>query len=231
MKLSAVLFDFDGVLVDTERLHWGAVCEAIRPLDRDIQWEAYLATLVGFNDRETFEILYREWGVDYDETNIQFLIDAKARAFADQVDRGVQLYPGVDALVRALAGCVPVAVCSGASRADIEVVLARVDLDGLFDVIIAGDEVRCGKPDPEGYRLAIDRLSGRQPDAQLEPARCVAVEDTPTGILAARAAGTKVLAVTNTFSDTELSEATWIVNELSGMTPAALATMLNRLPD
>ena len=95
------------------------------------------------------------------------------------------------------------AIVSGALRAEIDAVLGAIRLARFFDEIVSAEDVRAGKPDPAGYRLAVERLRARR-IGDLQPAECLAVEDTPKGIEAARAAGVRVLALPHTVAAGEL---------------------------
>ena len=214
----AVLFDFDGILVDTEPMHHRAFNEVLDPLGMGFPWKEYVETYMGFDDRDAFREAFREKGIVLDEANLVKLVAAKSRAFLDGLRNGVAAYPGAVPLIGSLrAAGRPLALCSGALRSDIDPILAQLGIAGSFDVVVSADEVRRSKPDPESYALAFRRLSETHPASLTVPGRSVAIEDTPAGIRSAKGAGLRVLAVTNSYGAGELAEADWVVDSLESV--------------
>jgi len=214
--LDAVIFDFDGIIVDTEPLHYKAFQEMLVPLGLGYSWEEYLERYLGFDDRDAFREAFRAAGRTLAAEELKSLMDGKARAFLRVVSAGVPPYPGVVELVRSISGTLPLALCSGALRGDIDPVLAQLGLVGAFDTLVTADEVAASKPDPESYRLAVRRLQELYP-GRIDPARSLAIEDTPAGILSAKGAGLRVLAVTNSYPEERLTGACRVVNSLAGV--------------
>jgi len=214
----AVLFDFDGILVDSEPMHYRAFNEVLDPLGMGFTWQEYVDTHMGFDDRDSFREAFRAKGIDLDEVNLAKLVAAKSRAFLDGIRNGVTAYPGAVSTIESLrtAGR-PLALCSGALLSDIEPILAQLGIPRCFDVIVSADDVRKSKPDPESYAIAFERLSKRYATLLTLPARSFAVEDTPAGIRSAKGAGLRVLAVTNSYGPGELSEADWIIDSLENV--------------
>ena len=214
----AALFDFDGILVDSEPMHHRAFTEVLDPLGMGFTWREYVETYMGFDDRDAFREAFRAKGIDLDEANLAKLVGAKSRAFLDGIRNGVTAYPGAVSMIESLrtAGR-PLALCSGALLSDIEPILAQLGIPRCFDVIVSADDVRRSKPDPESYALAFARLSDRHATLLTLPGKSVALEDTPAGILSAKGAGLRVLAVTNSYGPGELSEADWIVDSLENV--------------
>ncbi len=214
----AVLFDFDGILVDSEPMHYRAFTEVLDPLGLGFPWEAYVEIYMGFDDRDAFREAYRAKGIDLDDANLANLVAAKSRAFQDGLRTGVTVYPGAVSLIETLhAAGGPLALCSGALRSDIAPILAQLGVAHCFDVIVSADDVRRSKPDPESYALAFARLAERHPTSLTVPGASVAVEDTPAGIRSAKGAGLRVLAVTNSYGAGELAGADWIVESLESV--------------
>jgi len=214
----AVLFDFDGILVDSEPMHYRAFTEILDPLGMGFTWGEYVQTYMGFDDRDAFREAFRAKGVDLDDANLAKLVAAKSEAFLRGLRDGVTAYPGAVPLIESLrAAGLPLALCSGALRADIDPILARLGVARCFDVIVSADDVRRSKPDPESYALAFARLSERHATMLTVPGKSVAVEDTPAGIRSAKGAGLRVLAVTNSYGAGELAEADWITDSLENI--------------
>jgi len=214
----AVLFDFDGILVDSEPMHHRAFTEVLDPLGMGFTWGEYVETYMGFDDRDAFREAFRAKGIDLDDANLAKLVAAKSEAFLRGLRDGVTAYPGAVSLVEFLrAAGLPLALCSGALRSDIDPVLAQLGVARCFDVIVSADDVRKSKPDPESYALAFARLSERYVTMLTVPGKSVAVEDTPAGIRSAKGAGLRVLAVTNSYGAGELAEADWITDSLESV--------------
>ncbi len=214
----AVLFDFDGILVDSEPMHHRAFNEVLDPLGMAFPWKEYVETYMGFDDRDAFREAFRAKGIDLDDTNLAKLVAAKSEAFLRGLRAGVTAYPGAVPLIETLSAAgTPLALCSGALRADIDPILAQLGVARRFGVIVSADDVRRSKPDPESYALAFRRLAETYSSSLTVPGKSVAVEDTPAGIRSAKSAGLRVLAVTNSYGAGELAEADWIVESLENV--------------
>ncbi|HWI41702.1 MAG TPA: HAD family phosphatase [Verrucomicrobiae bacterium] len=224
--LDAVIFDFDGIIVDTEPLHYRTFQNILDPLGLGYSWEEYCEVYMGFDDRDGFREAFRRGGRTLSEGELEEVIAAKAAAFQATVSAGVEAYPGVRELVLSLSGKVPLALCSGALPSDIHPILQGLGLADSFDVVVTAADVEASKPDPASYLLAVGRLQERFPVARLRPAHIVAIEDTPAGITSALGAGLRVLAVTNSYPAPRLSEATRTVSSLAGITREELATLV-----
>ncbi len=219
--LDAVVFDFDGIIVDTEPLHYKAFQQLLAPLGLGYSWEQYLECYLGFDDRDAFREAFRAGARPLSDQELRALMDAKAGAFQEIVSVGVSPYPGVVELIRSISGTLPLALCSGALRSDIDPILGQLGLVGAFDALVTADEVAASKPDPESYRLAVQRLQEIFP-GRIHAAASLAIEDTPAGIASATGAGLKVLAVTNSYPQERLTGALRVVNSLAGIDLEAL---------
>jgi beta-phosphoglucomutase len=215
-ELQAVIFDCDGVLVDTEPLHYEAFQKVLRPLGLGHDYTRYLEHFVGFDDRDAFLHAFEEAGRQLSPGALDSLIAAKSTALGELIARGTPTFPGVVALVESLRDSgVALAVASGALRREVDAFLASLGLNGAFRVIVAADDVKKSKPDPETYRLAIERLRPAFDTTPLDPLNCLALEDTPAGIRSAQSAGLAVIAVTNSFPATELTGANKVIGSLA----------------
>ncbi|GFO57015.1 haloacid dehalogenase [Geomonas sp. Red276] len=214
--LDAVIFDFDGIIVDSEPLHYKAFQEVLVPLGLGYSWQQYLDEYLGFDDRDAFRESFRAGGRHLSDQELHRLMAEKAEAFIRIVSAGVAPYPGVVELIRSISGALPLALCSGALRSDIDPVLEQLSLTGAFDVIVTANEVAASKPDPESYLMALERLQHKFPGA-VKGASTLAVEDTPAGIASATGAGLKVLGVTNSYPEERLLGAVKVVDSLAGV--------------
>ncbi len=216
--LKAVVFDFDGIIVDSEPMHYRAFQKVLEPLGAGYSWQEYVDRYMGFDDRDAFREAFRMHGLQLAEGKLADLIDAKATSFQDVIADGVRPYPGVVELVKSLSGRIPLAICSGALRSDIEPVLQQLSLQGAFDLKVTAEDVHASKPDPSSYILAVQRLQGAFPGHGITPAASLAIEDTPAGIMSAVGAGMTVLAVTNSYPAVDLVKASRTVESLAGIT-------------
>ncbi len=226
---AAVLFDFDGVIVDSERLHHQTLVEAMEGEGPVVTWEFYREKLMGFDDRGAFAVLLEQAGIEPTPEEIQRRIHRKAQLFAKQAAEGhVPAFPGAVELIRACTVVCPVGLCSGARRSDIDPVLEALGVADCFTVRVTAEEVAFSKPDPTGYRLCVERLAKEFPARGIVPSACVAIEDTPDGIASALGAGISVLAVATNLPATVLraSGASSVVDTLNGLSPEVLASIV-----
>jgi HAD superfamily hydrolase (TIGR01509 family) len=215
IRAEAVIFDFDGVIVDTEPLHYAAFQQTLAPLGLHFTWQEYVETYIGFDDRDAFRYAYSTREMICAEDNLHSLIAQKAGIFEEISRSGVSAYPGVLELIFHLAERnMPLAICSGALRSDIDPILAALGISDLFQVIVTADDVAASKPDPECYLLAYQRLQSVRRNA-FSKETTIAIEDTPAGISAARSAGLMVCAVTNSYPADRLEQATFVTDSLS----------------
>lgn len=226
MMLDGVIFDFDGVIVDTEPLHYRAFQEILTPLELGYGWEAYMADYLGFDDRDAFREAFRSRGRPLTDTELESLIDRKGQAFLEIIAAGVRPYPGAVELISGISGRLPLAICSGALRSDILPVLEQFGLSGAFDVIVTADDVSASKPDPACYRLTLERLAAACPGKRIAPENCVVIEDTPGGIVAARGAGLTVVGVTNSYPADRLAGTARIIVSLEELSLNDLALLV-----
>jgi beta-phosphoglucomutase len=211
--VSAVIFDFDGVIVDSERLHLAAFNAVLEPRGQTISWPDYVKTHIGFDDRGVFNACFPTLG----KPGMADLIAEKAAAFQRLLgEGGAAALPGAVALIQHLSAKIPLAICSGALKEDIIPILGKLGIDTAFDVIVTAEDTPVSKPDPAPYRLAKEKLG---------ISRGLAIEDTPAGIASAKGAGLKVLAVTNSYPAGLLPEADAVINSLEGLTLEKLNTL------
>lgn len=215
IQAEAVIFDFDGVIVDTEPLHYAAFQRVLEPLGLHFSWEEYVETYIGFDDRDAFKHAFSLKGTMLSQDELHKLIEQKAAFFQEVIRSDVPAYPGVLNLISHLnASKVPLAICSGALREDIAPILAKLGIADCFDIIVTADDVAASKPDPECYQLAFERLHSYHQNRFSKDATLV-IEDTPAGISAAKAAGLTVCAVTNSYPADRLDQATFVTESLS----------------
>jgi len=218
--LRALLFDFDGVIVVSEPLHFAAFAEVFARHGVPFSERAYFERYLSFTDRECIERVIEDSGRTDLRERAPELLEEKIAAMARRIETGVPLCPGIEEFVAEAASRFPLAIVSAAIRAEIESILALAGLDRHFATVVSADDVAHGKPDPEGYRLGVERLSDVVPN--LAPSECLAIEDSPNGIIAAQAAGVRVLALPHTRPEAELAHADFVAPTFAAVDWAAI---------
>jgi HAD superfamily hydrolase (TIGR01509 family) len=231
--LRAIIFDFNGVIIDDEPLHLELIRRVLAEEGMTITDQDYRDKYLGFDDRGCFVTVLKDTGRGQLATDTAFideLIRRKATYYQRAIDERYLLFPGAVELVQRLAAQFPLAIASGALRQEIELVLARGGIRDCFQAIIAAEDVSECKPHPEGYIKALASLNlDAAHQMPIQPSECLVIEDSIAGIEAARRAGMRCLAITNSYSAGELAQADWIVMSLAECDPAALFTSLSPL--
>lgn len=222
--LKAFIFDFDGVIVHSEPLHFQQLQRVLAEEGIPLSRQEYDAVHLGKTDRDCFITALESAGRPWTEPLIEALIARKAAYYGEQRSQ-LQLLPGVDAFVRRAAARFLTAIGSGALREDIDWVLARSGLGSAFRVVVSAEDYAQGKPDPACFRTALARLNAGL-EAPVHPGECVVVEDGRHGIEAARAAGMRCLAVASSHAPQELDAADMVVETLEGLDPEEVAARL-----
>jgi beta-phosphoglucomutase len=199
----AVIFDFNGTLSDDEPVLYRIYAELFAEHGRPLRERDYYDRLAGLSDPE---IVHRWLGSHNDS---EAVVHQRVTRYRELVADGSTITPAVRRAVAGAAARVPVAIVSGASAAEIRPVVAAAGLEPSFAAIVTSDDVRHGKPHPEGYEIALRRLAGRAPG--LQPADVTVLEDTEAGVAAAKAAGMRCIAVGGTLRPDRLAAADEIV--------------------
>jgi beta-phosphoglucomutase-like phosphatase (HAD superfamily) len=198
LRTSAVIFDFDGVIADSEPLHFRAYREVVASEGVDLSERQYYDRYLGFDDVGSFEAIARDVGIVWDGAKIRDLIERKAELM-EALERDVSvLFPGAGAVVRRTASAVPIAIASGALGHEIRRVLDREGLTRYFSVIVAAEDTPVSKPAPDPYLCAVSRLSSST-GFPIEPSNCLALEDSIQGLQSARRAGLRTVGVAHTY--------------------------------
>ncbi len=209
----AVFFDFDGVIADSEPVHYRAFQRVLEPIGAGFSWADYQAEYIGYDDRDVLRLASARAGHAITEDDLPRWVAEKAVVFERLVrESPPPLYPGVRALLDSLRPTAITALCTGAMPSDLRAILDGSGLLDSFDVVVTAADVSAGKPDPAGYRLARRRVSEVAREPSLPG---VAIEDTPAGIRAAHGAGLAVLAVATTHPSDALSAADRVVPSLA----------------
>jgi HAD superfamily hydrolase (TIGR01509 family) len=196
MAARALMFDFNGTLSDDERLLFSLLSELFAEQGRPLSEEEYFDRLAGLSDPE----IVREW-LGEDHPAVDFVLAERIDRYRAQVADGSTVSPAVREAVLYAAERVPVAVVSGAHRPEVEPVLEAAGLAEAFSVVVTVEDVRRGKPDPEGYLIALGRLGG------IAAADVTVFEDTEPGVAAAKSAGMRCVAIPGTLAPERLARA------------------------
>jgi HAD superfamily hydrolase (TIGR01509 family) len=214
--IHAVVFDFDGVLANSEPLHLAAYQEIFRGLKVELSREEYYEQYLGFDDDGVFRYLATTRGWSIDDAWVAALIAQKSVVFDELMARSDVLYPGARDCIEQLASAYPLGIASGALKHEIEAVLDRAALRRHFRFVVASGDTARSKPAPDPY-LHAAALHG------CDPAACVAIEDSRWGIVSAKAAGLTCIGITTTYKAEELQGADRIITSLKEFTPALIA--------
>ena len=224
--LRAVIFDFNGIIVDDEPIHFTLFQRVLGEEGIALTEQDYYARYLGFDDRGAFIAGFRENSRSLTAEKLHELIERKADYYQEAIRNHVTVFPGVKNLVSDLAQTLPLAVASGALRHEIETILKTAGLLNHFRAIVAAEDVTQGKPEPEIYLKALAALNARGGNGKpIEAADCVVIEDSKEGIRGARRAGMKCLAVTNSHPAELLGDADAVVKSLEDVKLSFLQTM------
>ncbi len=218
MNVQALVLDFDGVIADTEPLHFRAFQTILAGAGYALTAEDYAQRYLGFDDTGAFRAVASDQGRPLDDERVAALVALKSRLLDEALAVGDVLFAGAAEAVRALSSTLPLAIASGALRGEINAVLGRARLLSSFRAIVAAGDTPAGKPAPDPYLRAVALLG--------IPARhTVAVEDSLWGLESARAAGLGTIAVTTSYPASALPRADLVVPDLASVTVECLAAM------
>jgi HAD superfamily hydrolase (TIGR01509 family) len=204
MPLRAIVFDFDGVIANSEPLHLRAFQQVLAREAVVLSDADYYAQYLGFDDVGAFRAMAADRGLAWDARHVADLVALKAIAM-EELERHVSvLFPGAADAIRRAAAALPIAIASGAIGPEIRRALDREGLTPLFAAIVAAEDTPRSKPAPDPYQLAVEQL-GAATGQRIEPSDCLALEDSRWGLESARSAGLKTVAVAQTYDIGTLS--------------------------
>jgi beta-phosphoglucomutase len=221
MSLKAVLFDFNGVMINDESIHLKLIDKILVEENLQPQKLDERQAFLGRTDGVYFQALLTTRGRVASEDYLTQLLNRKAQGYALELEKIEKLpvYPGLEDLIfQVRSQNLKLGLVSGAIRQEIELVLNRAKLAEYFSVIVTGDDIAKSKPEPDGYLLAVKRLNKAYPELNLQPHECLAIEDTPDGIAAAKRSHMQVVGVANTYPFHMLQRCcNWTVDYLSDL--------------
>ncbi|MDP6580489.1 MAG: HAD family phosphatase [Vicinamibacterales bacterium] len=220
MPLAGVIFDFDGVLANSEPLHLRVYREVLAPHGVNLAAADYYNRYLGFDDVGVFRAVAEDSGWELSEETLVELIRVKGERFDTLAEQGETLFPGAADCVRRLAAEVPIAIASGALRPEIEAMLATAGLSHYFKAIVASGDTPRSKPSPDPYVRAVELLRPCAAAASTtrtdDASDCfVAIEDSIWGIESALAAGLRCIGVAHTYPAEQLRGAHAVVPTIS----------------
>jgi beta-phosphoglucomutase len=204
--IEAFIFDFDGVILDSEPLHYEACCVALKNLGIKLDFHEYKNHYLGQTDKDMFPRLLADKGYSFASEQLTELIERKISAYDTIIKTHNQLpvLPDFELFLLKIAERTnKIAICSGSNRDVITFVLKQLGdgtIHSFFEIITSCEDVQFGKPSAEGYLLTAKKLG-------CSPESCFVIEDSPPGITAARSAGMRVAGLMTTYDEKQLSEA------------------------
>ncbi len=218
--IEAVIFDFDGVIADSEPLHFQAFRDALAALGRTLSEADYYEKYVGLSDATLLDAILGDERRTPPADEVERLLRDKRTRYMEAIRSRRCLMPGAGRLIEDLYRRWPLAICSGALRTEVTCILDREDLSSRFGVVVTSDDVALSKPDPQGFLLTLDRLGQTMPSLAAES--CIVVEDSAAGVAAARAAGMRTLGVGRGRAAERLADAEVVVPSVVDITPDRL---------
>lgn len=234
MTLKAVLFDFNGVIINDESIHENLIDRLM--LDENLQLKRgeFREICLGKSDRACITELLQRRGRYLTETYLDRLLLGKAKAYQEKINslETLPIYTGLAEFIDKIrVSGLKMAVVSGAMRSDIELVLERAGLAANFELIVAGDDLTASKPEPDCYLLAVELINQKYPGLNLQPIECLALEDTFAGIESAKKAGMQVAGVTHTYPFHMIQrQANWTVDYFADLELDRVAQLCSIAP-
>ena len=225
--LRAIVFDFDGVIADTEPLHFRGFRDVLAEENVTVSESEYYTHYLGYDDVGALRAIAADHGLTWTIDHVAELVMKKA-ARVEALERDVSvLFPGAEAAIRRAAEAVPLAIASGALDAEIRRVLDRADLTRYFAAIVAAEATPASKPAPEPYRRAVARLA-EAIGGGLRAVDCVAIEDSRWGLESARAAGLRTVAIASSYDPSELGGADLVLPDIDALDVDVLRAIFSR---
>ena len=213
----AVIFDFDGVITDSEVLHLRAFNKSLVPFGIELTTKDYYQNYLGFSDFDCYKTLVDQGLLEIDQRQIGDIIKQKSVIFEELTRTEGRTIEGVHEFLKLLEeNNIPMAICSGSLLVEIELILGEANLRHFFKAIVSAEQVKKGKPHPEGFLLALQKLND-ECTPPLTADQCVVIEDSHWGLQAGNAAGMHTVAVTNSYDADQLTMAEKVVTKLTDL--------------
>jgi beta-phosphoglucomutase-like phosphatase (HAD superfamily) len=214
--LRAIIFDFDGVIADSEPLHFAAFRDVLAEEGIALSESEYYARYLGFDDVGALTSIGAVQAVPWTALRVTELASRKAARF-EALQRDVPvLFAGAAEAIRRASAAVPIAIASGALHAEIRRILDRAGLTSCFAAIVGADDTTLSKPAPEPYLHVMARLSAAAGET-IPSSCCVAIEDSQWGLASARAAGLRTVAVAHTYESGQFPDADLVIPSIAAL--------------
>lgn len=215
--LKAVLFDCDGVIADSEHLHFALFQKVLAEIGVPLSKEEYLDKYLAMDDKGCFGAVLSARGRVLSEADVAALIAKKTALYKKTAAENLVILPGVVEFVMAVSQRYPLAMASGALQEEVRLMINAAGIAHYFDAVVAAEDVTRGKPAPDAYLAALAEINKKYPDRRIRPEECLVVEDSKHGLLSARAAGMKCVAVTTSYPAEALAAADRVVPVLTAV--------------
>ncbi len=222
--IKALVFDFDGIIADSEPVHLRAFQKTVSRLGLSLPSSEYYSLYLACDDRAFFTMFLEKNGIPAPREEIERLTSEKGSFFEQMAAERVRIFPGVAEFLESVHGRFTICIGSGALSAEIKTVLERSGLSRFFDFIVGADHTENPKPSPEVYLKCLEGIQSSGAGA-VAPEQCVVFEDSPGGVLAAKRAGMKCVGITNTCYDDALELADVVCGGFSEITEQMLADL------
>ena len=206
-QMKIIIFDFDGVILDSENSHFIAFNEGLKNLNINISEDEYYSKYISLDDRGVITNVVNDKNISVTNEEIDMIIKNKNDYFESRLIDNSKLFPGVEELIIQLSKNFVLSIGSGANRSEIIKTLKNNNIYDYFEIIVSANEVNNPKPNPETYNRVLDNIN-----TDFNINEIIVIEDSPGGIEAAKSAGLKCIAITNTFDNKQLRKADIIVS-------------------
>ena len=224
--LKAIIFDCDGVIANTEPLHFQALKKTLADEAIALSEAEYYRDFLSFDDRGCFIKAFAKSAKAISDDKVTELILRKADYFEPALHNDLQIFPGIPEFITQAATTYPLAIASGARRKEIAAILQAANLKEFFPIIVSTEDVLNGKPHPEAFLTACERLN-QVSDINIETQNRLVIEDSIHGVNAAHAAGMLCLAITNSYEKELLSKADLVIAGLDSRSLEIAASMFD----
>lgn len=215
--LKALIFDCDGVIADSEHLHFSLFQKVLAEVGIALTQAEYVEKYLAMDDRGCFEAVFKANGKALSEEERARLIAQKTALYKKTAAQNLVILPGVVEFVMAVSQKYPLAMASGALKEEVLLMIEAAGIRHYFDVVVAAEDVKNGKPAPDAYLKALEELNKKHPGKNIQPIECLVVEDSLHGLISAHAAGMKVVGVTTSYPAEALSAADRVAPVLTAL--------------
>lgn len=218
MSLKAIIFDLNGVIINDEAIHQQLIDDLLLGENLLPSGKEYQKICLGKNDQSCVRDILTKRGRIIEDDYLSILMNKKAEAYHKIVNEMSEL-PICNKVIEFILSLQPrnlsLAIVTGLFYREVEYILKRMNIRQYFHVIVAGEDIKLGKPSPTSYLLAVKKLNQENPDLSIQTSECLVIEDTPIGIESAKNAGISVVGVANTYPFHLLQrQANWCVDHL-----------------